>query len=290
MTQWSGRTKGSLLGYKIFLFSIKVFGIGTAYLVLRLVSFYYYIFATKNRNEIINFYIKGLGLDKSQAAKLTRENFYVFGQTLIDRNAVLMNKAKRLTYSFEGEEYLKEAKDSGKGAVLLSAHLGNWETAGNFLKKRVSSKINVLMLDAEAEKIKAYLEKTTGGSQFNIIPIKKNDFSHIIQINNVLSENEFVAIHADRHTEGNKFVEREFFGHKVRFPYGPFLIAYKFKVPIFLVFAVKESSKHYKLISTAPVSTVSSVEDIVDAYVKELEKMVTKYPAQWFNYYNYFEQ
>lgn len=288
MTQWSGKTKGTLLGYKVFLYSIKIFGLNVAYFVLRFVSFYFYVFAHKNRNEMADFYVKTLGVSRKKALGLTRKNFYIFGQTLIDRNAILLNKAKRLTFSFVNEPHLKEAKDNGKGAVLISAHIGNWETAGNFLKKRVSNKINAVMLDAEAERIKEYLNKSTGGSQFNIIPIK-NDFSHVIKINNALSSNEFIAIHADRHRTGNKFIELDFFGHPVKFPYGPFLIAYKFKVPIFFVFAVKENDRHYKLIASKPVKTTDSVEAIAGAYVKELEDMVTKYPHQWFNYYNYFE-
>lgn len=289
MTQWSGKSKGNLLGYRIFLFSIKVFGLGVAYQVLRVVSYYYFVFAHKNRNEMIDFYVKGLGYSPIEARKITKKNFYIFGQTLLDRNAILLNKAKRLTFSFVNEPHLKAAKEAGRGAVLLSAHIGNWETAGNFLKHRVANKINVVMMDGEAEKIKALLQKTTGGSQFNIIAIK-NDFSHIIKINNALSDNEFIAIHADRYTSGTKAVELEFLGHKVKFPLGPFLIAYKFKVPVFFVFAIKENSRHYRLISTEPIMEANSAEEIAEKYIKEVESLVKAYPEQWFNYYNYFAE
>ncbi len=289
MSQWSGKTKGTLLGYKIFLYSIKFFGLNAAYAVLRIVTFYYYLFAKSSRDNIVNFYVKALNFSPNKAKKLTQKNFYIFGQTLVDRNAFLLGKAKRITCSFRNEDLLIKAKEEGKGAVLLSAHVGNWESAGNFLTTRVSNKINALMLDAEVEKIKSYLNKSTGGPQFDIIPIK-NDFSHIIKINNALSNNEFIAIHADRHTEGNKFLELDFFGQKVRFPYGPFLIAYKFKAPVFFVYAVKEGDSHYQLSTIEPISNAPSVEFIAEAYVKELEKMVLKYPEQWFNYYNYLEQ
>ena len=48
MSQWDGKSKGTVLGYKIFLFFIKTFGIGSAYLILHFVSLYYYLFAKKN--------------------------------------------------------------------------------------------------------------------------------------------------------------------------------------------------------------------------------------------------
>ena len=129
---------------------------------------------------------------------------------------------------------------------MLSAHLGNWETAGNMLKNRVSQKINVLMFDAEVEKIKQYLDASTGGSRFNIIPIK-NDLSHIIRIKNVLENNEFVAMHADRYMPGSKTIQLDFLGKKANFPLGPFLLASKFEAPVTFVFAVKEKDYHYKL-------------------------------------------
>jgi predicted LPLAT superfamily acyltransferase len=206
----------------------------------------------------------------------------------VDRHAFLLDKAKHISYSFDNEQALIDIKDKNKGAVLLSGHIGNWETAGNLLKDRISNKINALMLDAEYQKIKQFIDNSTGGSKFNVIAIK-NDLSHIIKIKNALSNNEFIAIHADRTTEGIKNIEIDFFRIPTKFPYGPFLIASKFKVPVVFVFAVKGNENHYSLNCTNP-TVGKSPEEIAKKYVVELERMVRKYPEQWFNYYNYFEQ
>ena len=197
MSGWSGKSKGTVLGYKIFLFLIRSFGVRPAYLLLRFVTFYYYLFAGVNRKAILDFYTKTLNYTPRQARKLTRKNFYIFGQTLVDRFAYLVGRGDTFSNTFDGENYLHEMKEKGNGGILLSAHLGNWETAGNLLKKRITQKINVLMFDAEVENIKKYLDSSTGGSRFNIIPIK-NDLSHVIMIKNALDNNEFVAMHADR--------------------------------------------------------------------------------------------
>ncbi len=288
MSKWTGKSKGTVLGYRIFIFSIKTFGIKTAYFILRFVTYYYFIFAKKNREGILTFYTKALGYTEREAKIIARKNFYIFGQTLVDRHAFLLNKAKNISYSFDNEQALLDLKDGGKGAVLLSGHIGNWETAGNLLKDRISNKINALMLDAEYQKIKQFIDSSTGGSKFNVIAIK-NDLSHIIKIKNALSNNEFIAIHADRTTDGIKNIEIDFFGIPTKFPYGPFLIASKFKVPVVFVFAVKGNEKHYSLNCTDP-TVGESPEEIAVKYVTELERMVRKYPEQWFNYYNYFEQ
>jgi predicted LPLAT superfamily acyltransferase len=288
MSGWDGRTKGSLLGYKIFIFFIKTCGVGAAYSLLRIVSYYYYRFAAaKSKRALFHFYTEGLRFSANQAKQLIRSNFFLFGQTLIDRVAFLTGKGGVFDHTFENEQYLVDIKNDGKGGVLLSGHLGNWETAGNLLRGRITPTINIVMLDAEVEKIKDFMNQSTGGSRFNIIAIK-DDLSHIIKIRNALKNNEFVAIHADRYMEGMKYIDLDFLGKKARFPLGPFIIASKFNAPVTFVFAVKSQNYHYHLSATKPIEEFMEPEAIAKSYVAELEEKVRSYPDQWFNHFNYF--
>lgn len=288
MSQWNGKSKGNVIGYRIFLTTIKYFGVSCAYLILRFVTFYYFLFAKKTRKPIEEFYINSLKFSKKKASSITKKNFYYFGQTLVDRSAFLLNKGDKFTYTFNNEQYLLDIKNAGKGGILLSGHIGNWEIAGNLLKSRITSKINVLMLDEENEKIKQYLKGTTGGSHFNIIPIK-NDLSHVIKVNNALTNNEFVAIHADRYLEGAKFIELNFLGKKAKFPLGPFILASKFNAPVTFVFAVKERKFHYLFSATTPITEKHTAEKLAEIFIAELEKKVILHPEQWFNYFDFYK-
>ena len=127
MSRWDGKTKGSLIGYKIFLFFINSLGLDFAYWLLRLVTYYYYLFATKQKNALLDFYQNSLHIPLSEAKKLARKNFYIFGQTLVDRAAFLLGKSHEYAQVFENEQYLIDIRDGGKGGILLSAHVGNWE-------------------------------------------------------------------------------------------------------------------------------------------------------------------
>jgi len=286
--KWDGKTRGSLAGYKIFLFFIRFLGLGFAYRLLQVVTYYYFLFAGKPRKALLDFYQNTLHIPVSEAKKLVRRNFYIFGQTLVDRAAFLLGKNKAFNLQFENEQFLIDIRDQGKGGILLSAHLGNWETAGNLLKGRITPTINIVMLDAEVESIKKFMELSTGGSRFKIIAIK-DDLSHVIAIRNALMANEFVAIHADRYLEGAKFIELDFLGRKAKFPYGPFVIAAKFDAPVTFVFAAKNGEYSYHLSATAPISQKMKPEQIAQLYVAELEKKVKQYPEQWFNYFNFFQ-
>ncbi|WP_236059512.1 lysophospholipid acyltransferase family protein [Chitinophaga rhizophila] len=197
----------------------------------------------------------------------------------------------KFTFEFDGEHYLREITTAGRGGIMLSAHLGNWEVAGH-LFSRLETRINIVMFDGEHERIKKYLSSVTGERNVNIIVIK-DDLSHIYAINDALSNQELVCMHADRFLKGNKTVTVPFMGADARFPAGPFLLASTFRVPVSLVFAFKETATHYHLYATQPREyhgrRRQGVENAVQDFVGELEGMVRKYPEQWFNYYDFWE-
>lgn len=288
MEKWDGKTKGSLWGYKFFIFIIRAFGLNVSYFFCRFVSYYYILFAKTPREGLIQFYSVGFGFNRKKARKLAVTNFYNFGQTLIDRIALFSPKRKAFTHTFNNEKVLREMNENGNGGILISGHVGNWENAGNLIHERITSTINIVMLDAEVEKVKKFMELKTGGSKYNLIPLKKDDMSHLILIHQALKRKEFVAIHADRIMEDTKSVQFDFLNGKAKFPIGPFILAEKFKVPITFVYAAKGSKFHYDLYATDPITELLPAIEIAQKYVSHLETMVKKYPTQWFNFYKYY--
>ena len=225
---WQGKTRGSLLGYKIFFFLIQYGGLIPAYVLLRFVSLYFFLFVPKAAKAIYFYFHQVLGHGKLKALWMTRLNFYVFGQTLVDKFAILSGLRNKYTYHFDGEENLIEMANT-TGGILIGAHLGNWDVAGNFLN-RVHKTFNIVMFEGEHEQIKQFENDTLKDKRVNIIPIK-DDLSHIFQISNAIARKELVCFHGDRFTPGAKTVEMDFFGKAALFPHGPFYIATKFKVP-----------------------------------------------------------
>ncbi|NKQ38196.1 MAG: lysophospholipid acyltransferase family protein, partial [Methanosarcinales archaeon] len=223
----------------------------------------------------------------SESKKLARENYYIFGQTLVDRFAFLIGKGKKYKHKSTGGENLQKLVLEGKGGILLSGHVGNWELAGEFLKGNYNAKVNVLMYQAEAEKLADFFENATGGVDFNIIGIK-DDFSHIIKIHAALKRKEFICLHADRNMPNAKTLELDFFGRKAKFPLGPFQLCSKFDAPVCFVFNVKIDKYFYSLSSTKAIKEKLSAEDFAKRYVKVFEEKCKKYPEQWFNFYDFF--
>lgn len=196
MSLWQGKSKGNKAGYQVFVWILKTFGVQPAYLLLRFVAFYYFLFSYKASRQIYSLYRTRLGFNRVKAIAKIYTNYYLLGQCIIDKVVVMSGIPNQFTYNFDGEENLTEIAALQHGGILLSAHIGNWDIAGHFLK-RLDATINILMFDGEQKQIKEYLASVTGKKFINIIFIK-DDLSHIYEISDALKKNELVCMHADR--------------------------------------------------------------------------------------------
>ena len=293
MPRWQGKSKGTPLGYAIIIFVCKRFGVLPAYLLLRFVAFYYFLFSRSSSKHSYRYfhYHQGFGVFRSML-KVYR-NYSIFAETLLDKMVIMAGIESNFSYDFDGEENLVNIVSQGRGGILLSAHVGNWEVAGHLLH-RLNTRVNVVMYDGEHQQIKEYLERLTGGRNLKIITIK-DDLSHVYQINEALQKNELICIHADRFFDGNKTVLKTFLCGQAKFPEGPFILAAAFQVPVSFVFAFKERTTHYHFFGSSLLqrkgqeSKRDFTSRLVNSFVQELEEKIKMYPDQWFNYYNFWE-
>ena len=292
MSLWQGKSKGTPLGYRIFVWILKVFGVLPAYFVLRLVVVYYFLFSYKSSRQIFFLYHKKLGYSRLSSIFKIYSNYYRLGQSIIDKVVVMSGIQNNFSFNFDGEDNLRQIARLQKGGILLSAHIGNWDVAGHLLK-RLETRINIVLFDGEHEQIKEYLEGVTGKRNVNLIVIK-NDLSHIYAISDAFKNNELVCMHADRFLEGNKTMTEDFLGEKARFPLGPFLLAHTFKVPVSFVFAMKERPLHYHFFASEikeyhGLEKEAALQEMLRHFSQEMENKVKQYPEQWYNYYNFWQ-
>jgi predicted LPLAT superfamily acyltransferase len=295
MSEWSGKSKGTPLGYKIFIFILRYLNIYIAYFIAWFVALYFYLFS--NKDAISDFYQKVFHFKGNKLRKAVFGNFYMLAKIILDRITLLAGFKGKYTFDFEGEEYLHQLAKEGNGGIILGAHAGNWEIAGKLLS-RLDVPVHIIMYDGERSEIKEIIEKTTGGKAFNVVYVKENDMSHIYEINNIIKRGELVAMHGDRFLEGHKAHQCNFFNDKAPFPIGPYYLAASLKVPICFVSTMKESTRHYHFYATEPQHVLNEktsrkmvhaqVKTMAEKYAANLQGMVKKYPLQWFNYYDFW--
>ena len=287
MSAWDGKSRGTAFGYRFFAFCIKYLGLPFSYFLLNGVVFYYYVLEGKTKRILLKFYHQHMNLPKSRSRKLVRQNFTALAQSIADKMAFLLESHK-FDYEFRGHQYLISLAEQRKGAVLISAHIGNWDVAGNMLiRTGLNVPVNVVMYPGEAEQIKRVMDNLKGGHMFNVIEIR-DDLSHVIRIRAALRDGQFVCIHGDRHVEGARTLSGKFLGKEMKLPAGPFEIAARFKVATAFVWNIKEKRNTYVLTAEKP-HLYSSAADAAQAYLDRLEVELKKFPQYWFNYHDVFE-
>ncbi|WDZ98748.1 LpxL/LpxP family acyltransferase [Mucilaginibacter sp. SJ] len=292
MPAWQGKSKGSTLGYRIFVSVLKKAGVKPAYFMLRLVALYYFLFSWQSSKSTYYYFHKRLGFSKVSSILKLYRNYYLFGQSIIDKIVIMSGIPNKFTFNFDGIDNLRQIAAMNKGGLLLSSHIGSWEIAGELLD-HINTRINIVMFDGEDKQIKQYMDSVTGERKINIIVIK-NDLSHIFKINAAFQNNELVCMHADRFIEGNKTITRGFLGEDAKLPAGPFVMAEKFKVPVTFVYALKESALHYHFFAS-PVKDYSGlpkgegIQQLINDFIISFENKVKTYPEQWYNYYNFWQ-
>lgn len=290
MPKWEGKSRGTVLGYKIFVFFIKKAGIKTAYFILYFVAAYYFIFLKKNNQAIFYYFKERLGYSYFKSKKMVYKSYYTFGQTILDKVSIAAGMRNKFSYEFDGVEILKKLLSEKKGGVLISAHIGNFEIAEHFFGEiDVEFQINLVTTDLEHSAIKKYLEKITKKSSVKFILIKE-DLSHIFEINAALARNELVCFTGDRYFEGGKFLTEKLLGEEAKFPAGPFLIASRLKVPVVFVYVMKEPNLHYHLYTREAIVKHRDEKVLLKAYTENLEMMLKEYPLQWFNYFDFWDK
>lgn len=287
--EWQGKSRGTVFGYKIFVFCMKTFGIRSAYFILYFVAFYFCFFARESTKANYYYFHKRRKNSKFKSFINVYKSYYVFGQTIIDKIAISSGLRDKFTYHFDGAELINEALKQKKGGVLISAHAGNFEIAEHFfgeLEKNTS--ISILTTDSEHSAIKEYLESVTDKPKVNLILIQE-DLSHIFEINAALARNKLVVITGDRYIKGSKFLTEDLLDQIAKFPAGPFLLASRLNAPVLFVYVMKETSKHYHLFTRQAKVKHRDAQALLKEYVSSVSWVLNKYPLQWFNFFDFWE-
>jgi predicted LPLAT superfamily acyltransferase len=287
-TEWDGKSRGTVFGFKVFIFFIKNFGIQAAYNLMHLPVPYFCLFSRRNVRGLSFYFRKRLNYSWFKTFIGIYKSYYVFGQTLIDKIAISAGLHSDFTYEFDGEHLIQEALKLKSGGILISAHIGSFELAQYFFKKRLTdTSISIVITDQDHRHIKDYLNQYLKKDEMQFI-IVKDDLSHIFEINAALAKNRIICIAGDRYLDNTKCLEAELLGKMAKFPLGPFLLGSRLKVPVLFVYVIREPKRHYHLYASRVEVIPRNAQDLLEKYTENVSQIVKKYPLQWFNFYDFW--
>jgi len=184
----------------------------------------------------------------------------------------------------EGKENLDKALTLGKGAIAVSAHLGNFLLLGaKFNASGFPFSIVIKEPDHSGlAQILRQARKKAGGRAIHLDPPLRCQK----EILRFLGQGEIVCFVADQNQKrGGVLVE--FLGRVMAMPVGPAIYHLRTGAPILPIFILRKGGDRHRVIIENPLGfELSGDEDrdvftITDQVTRIIESYIRKYPGQW---------
>jgi len=194
-----------------------------------------------------------------------------------------------------GDEMLSEAQRAGTGGILLTAHVGNFELGGLFLRE-LGLSVSAVYVPDPSPAVEAHREEARQKLGVTGLPMTSSPFA-FLPILRALKEGRFVAIQGDRDVSGTG---RTFtlFGEPTPLPIGPFQLAAQSGAPLFPVFVLQCDDGRYETIVHPPLRVRPArpgkkrdgpVVEAAERFVEILTETIRRHPTQWFQFTRFWE-
>lgn len=219
---------------------------------------------------------------EKEISKIARKVFINLGLSLIE--ILSLPKIKNRLSSMIDIKDIKKIDDllaKGKGAVAVTAHLGNWELIPIAFALR-GYPANVIARPIYYEKYNEWITFLRSSMGVNVI-YRTGSPKEVLRL---LNKNELVGIAPDQDIDSVDGIFVDFFGKKTHTPTGPVKIAMAAGSPIVPVFIVRNGRKHTIYIEDPIVienvdDKSAAVKEYTQKWSNAVESYVRKYPEQW---------
>lgn len=223
---------------------------------------------------------------------LCRANVANFGRMLADyflcAGADVVRRADVLLEAWRGFENLVEARERGKGTIVVTGHLGHWELGGVLLARR-GLPLTVVTLEEPSTELTRWRDagrRRLGIKTIAVGPAHPFAFVEMIQ---TLRRNELLAMLVDRPYAGTG-APVHFFGSAAEFSTAPALLAQHTGAAVLPAFVLQRPSSRYESFAD-PIIPMSfekgaraSIPENTQRIATIFETIIRAHPEQWFNY------
>jgi len=287
------RERGTLLGMRLALGMASLLGRGAMRPFVALVALWYRLFDRGTVAASRDWLRRVHGRPPRRGE--IHAHIRCFTQVTLDRFYFLQGRTRGLVITSTGYAHIRRQQETGRGAILLGAHLGSFEAmrAGG---AATGLPINVLGYFANARMINAFFQRLNPGMAARVIHLGEDPVGVMAAVRERLEAGEFVALLGDRPGLNDRVVRVPFLGQEASFPAGPFLLASLLRCPVFLVFGLYSEPNRYDLhcepfaerIDLPRADRSRALQEVVRRYAGRLEARAREAPGNWFNFHDFW--
>lgn len=225
-----------------------------------------------------------LGPSHPRRDAIARAVFRNFAKYLVDffRFAEIDDAFIRDRVTIVGREHLDAALRQGRGAVLVSAHLGNYEL-GAAITAQLGYAVNTVVLTHRDPRIDALFAGQRALRRVRPIAVGmalRQGFA-------ALRRNELLGLLADRDFF-NSGIRLTFLERQMSAPRGPAQFSVRTGAPMVPVFLTRQPGDRFQLAFEPPIPPEATGDERADtarlmtAALAVLERYIRRYPDQWY--------
>lgn len=299
-THWARQEeRGNVWLMKLTVLAARKLGRGVMTPVIWVVTLYFYLFGPRARHAIKE-YQQRLAQQQPELPLFPKRapvyrQYLAFSDAILDKFAVWQNKIGLADLDIVDPDALHEQMLSGRGQILVGAHLGNLEICRALAQKNSRVVLNVLVHDKNAEHFNHLLAQANG-SQLRLIQVTELDAGVLLRLSEALDRGEWIAMTGDRvPVHGARTVTVNFLGAPAAFAQGPWQLGGLLRCPINFLSCTKHAGRyrvHFERLTPGiewtRATRSAQIQFWAQRYADTLASHCVQAPLQWFNFYPFW--
>ncbi|MBU4313480.1 MAG: lysophospholipid acyltransferase family protein [Actinobacteria bacterium] len=223
-----------------------------------------------NVSKVLN-----LNINDKKIHRIANRIFINWAKNIVDllKHPIISKEKLKQRVEIEGLEHLDNALKKGRGAVIITAHLGNFEWGACRIAVE-GYKIWVLSLVIKNRLVGKFFESNRLSKGPKTIYINR-----MLNVFRILKNNEIVAIPSDRDPTGRAARPFKFFGKTAYLPSGALQIALKSGAPLIPSFIWRKDKYNHSQIIETPIDLIreGDKETLIAKNMEKVLKVMEKY-------------
>lgn len=233
----------------------------------------------------------------------TLAHFLSFAETILDKLLAMSGAMPAGSVRSVGEEGLMALMQQGRGAIIVTGHVGCMELCRVSAERHRGVRLNVLVHTAHAERFNRLLQRLHPGSEVRLIQVTEVNPATAMLLADKVAQGEFVAIAGDRvPVHQSMTVPAQFLGREAPWPVGPYVLAALLKCPLYAMACVRETLPagasgyvlHVHCLAERLVlprqARAAAMAEHAQQFSSWLETVLTRSPLAWFNFFPFWQQ
>src|SRR3984957_15436181 len=237
----SHRERGSNALLRIMAFLSLRLGRTLSRIPLYGIAIYFFLFTPSARRHSRSYLHLALG--RAPRARDRFRQILNFATTIHDRVYLIDGQFERFNITLEGEAGVLAQSGSGRGAMLMGAHMGSFEVMHSLGLRKHGLKVTMAMYEENARKINATLAAINPHLVSDIVSLGRIDA--MLNIAERIDRGAFVGVLGDR-TLGDEAVQAvTLLGERAYLPTGPMRAAAILRCPVFFMAGLYPGKNNY---------------------------------------------